>query len=121
MDERTARKKALIAIGAMHRAELLVARQSLQDAVRPEALKRSAMQHLAGTVSGVFGRTRAAVAGGTDLAGIVPLLGNGLSLLGGRSALLRLLLSSGALSAAASGIVAFLRRRKQPAARDATS
>jgi hypothetical protein len=112
MDARAIRKKELIARGALHRAELLVARQALRESAQPQALGLSLLRHLTGRLSGAAADAASFDPSRLDLATLLPLAANGLSLLRGRSGLIRLLWRSGALTALAVAGTAFLRRRQ---------
>lgn len=119
MLDRAARKKELIALGAMRRAELVVERESLRAAVQPQVLGRVAMQRVADAALGVASRKTGLPLAGIDVASVVPMVAAGISAFrkrGGQSepgGVSRVLVRGGALVGLAAGVVAYL-RRKQP-------
>lgn len=117
MDERSTRKKQLIAEGALHRAELLLAREALQDAIRPEALGRSTLRHLLNGVAGSFGRG-AHASSGFRLQAVLPLLMSALPMLKAGRQLFKGVLGIGTFASMAAGVAAFMRRKNKPASSD---
>lgn len=105
MNERCLRKKELIARGALQRAELMLARETVRAAAQPAALGRSLLQHLVARLSGKAGA-------GLDLAAVLPVALSAASALGRRRALPGLLTKGGAIAAAAAAALVFLRRRR---------
>jgi hypothetical protein len=108
MNERSIRKKQLIAEGALHRAELLLARDVLRDGMRPQALGRNLVD---GALAAV-GRKPMLGLAHLDLPTIVPLLLSGVSLLRRRKPLLKILLRGAAAAAAFAGLGAFIVARR---------
>lgn len=113
MLDRATRKKELVALGAMHRAELVVGREAVRAAAQPQVLGRAALQQVTGTVLGVASRKTGLDLSRLDYASILPLLAGIAPLLRGRGGLIRLLLKGGAVTGAVAGIVAYLRREKR--------
>ncbi|GIZ51731.1 hypothetical protein [Noviherbaspirillum aridicola] len=116
MHDRALRKKELLALGAMYRAELVAGREAIRAAAQPQALARAALQQVAGRVVGAAEQKTGLDLSRLDLATVLPLLAGGASLLRGRGGLVRLLLRGGALAGLATGALAFLRRRRGRAA-----
>lgn len=116
--DRADRKKYLIAQGAVHRAEILLAKQSMKqdihDRLQPTSLAGSTLQRVAlGAFSLIRNRN------GLDLQALLPLLTGVISFLAkrgpSRKALLRGVLTAGA----AAGIAAFLSKKKKSEAEGA--
>jgi len=111
MLDRVARKKELIALGAMHRAELVLDREAIRAAAQPQVLGRSTLQYVAAHLLGAVQTRTGLDLSRFDTATVLPLLATGASLLGGRASLLKLLMRAGPAAAVAAGAVALYRRR----------
>lgn len=113
MLDRAVRKKELIALGAMHRAELVLEREAIRAAAQPQVLGRSAAQYVAGRLFGAVQARTGLDLSRFDAATVLPLLATGASLLGDRTSLLKLLMRAGPAAALAAGAVALYRRRRK--------
>jgi hypothetical protein len=83
------RKKQLVAEGALHRAELFLAKDAIRSGMRPESLAHGAVQQLAATASAVL-RNRgigSLPVTGVQLQALLPLLMSGLSALAEKKSL----------------------------------
>ncbi len=103
------RKKQLIAQGAVHRAEFLLARQVTQDSLRPESLARSAIHQIVLTAAAMVSRRNLSGLPGVNLQTVLPLLMTGFSALSKRKGLRRYAL----LASVAAGVAALFARKKK--------
>lgn len=68
------RKKQLIAQGAVHRVEVLHAKQMTRAGLRPDSLARGALRQLAGVALAVAGKKTGIGLAGADAQTLLPLL-----------------------------------------------
>ncbi|MGH8807189.1 MAG: hypothetical protein ACREX0_04845 [Noviherbaspirillum sp.] len=113
---RADRKKQLIAQGALHRAEIVLAQRTTQASLHPDSLARSALRHLAFTAWSAF---RKGNIGGlpVDLPTLLPLVMSGISALSKTKPVVKKIVFGTAIACAATSAAVMFSRKKK-AARD---
>ena len=108
---RADRKKQLIAQGALHRAEIVLAQQAVHDSLHPDSLARSALRHLARGAASTFRKRKA---GGLpiDLPTMLPLLISGISALAKAKPRVKKGAFGIAIAVAAAGIAVMFSKKK---------
>lgn len=96
------RKKKLLADGALHRANILIARADISAGVQPGALTREAIGHFSGTARSLLIETARGVL--SNPARLSPLLMTGVSLLS-KKAIRKPLIYAGVAGGAIAGII----------------
>ncbi|WP_420474413.1 hypothetical protein [Noviherbaspirillum sp. ST9] len=107
------RKRQLIAQGAIYRAEILLAKQSAEDSLRPDTLARSVLHQAAGALIGAFRRGNIGGLPGVNLQTVLPLVMGTISALSKRKSLLKTIVRGAAVAGTAAGVVALMSRRKK--------
>lgn len=117
------RKRQLIAQGAVYRVELLLAKQTAEDGLRPDTLARSVLHQVAGALITAFRGGSIAGLPGVNLQTLVPIVMGGISALSKRKSLLKAIVRGTAVAGAAAGVVALVTRKKKarPQAADDTT
>ncbi|RJF97161.1 hypothetical protein D3871_00395 [Noviherbaspirillum saxi] len=110
----------MIAEGALHRAELLLAKDTVRTGLRPVSLARSAVQQLTATASTSLRNRGVGSVLGTDsnLHALLPLLMSGLSALAEKKSLRKAMLGATLLLGAAGIAAAAMARRNGSAHSD---
>lgn len=108
------RKRQLIAQGAVYRAEILLARQSAEDSLRPDTLARSVLHQAAGALIGAFRRGNIGGLPGVNLQTLLPIVMGAISALSKRKSLLKTVVRGAAVAGTAAGLVALVSRKKKP-------
>lgn len=116
---RADRKKQLIAQGALYRAQVMVARQFVQESLQPQVLARSALQQAALAVFSMIGKRHGMGLPALNLQTVLPLVTGAFSVLSKRKPLFKGVLRGALVAAAAAGVATLLLKKKK-AARDAT-
>lgn len=113
MLNRSDRKKHLIAQGAIYRAEVMLAKQAVQDGLRPETIARNAV-HQAMLVGLAALKTRN-IGGlpGINLQNLLPLAMSGVSALSKNKALVKVVLRGAVVAGSVAGVVRVLSKRKK--------
>jgi hypothetical protein len=108
---RADRKKQLIAQGALHRAEIVLAQQTTQDSLHPDSLARSALRHLALTAMSTF-RNRNAGGLPFDVQTVLPLVLSGISAFSKSKPLVKKIVFGAAIAGAATTLAVMFSRKK---------
>jgi hypothetical protein len=114
------RKKQLIAQGALHRAEIVMAKDSVRTGLRPDALARGAMQQLAISAYSAFRQQGSGSSAGLPIDRLqtaLPLLiaaVSGLSRFASRKSVLKTLLGSILAAGVTAAVTAAVSRKKSP-------
>jgi hypothetical protein len=104
------RKKQLIAQGALYRAEILVARENVEESLRPDSLARGMLNHAASTAVALFSNKTGAPAG-RNLQSILPLVMSGISVVSKKTGL-KPMLRGVLVAALTAGAAAFFARKE---------
>lgn len=112
MANRSDRKKQLIAQGAIYRAEAMLAKQVVQESLKPESMAKSAL-HQAMLIGMAALNTRN-IAGlpGMNLQRILPLLMGGMSALARNKPLVKTVLRGAAVAGSVAGLVRLFVKKK---------
>lgn len=111
----TDRKKQLIAQGAVHRAEILLAKQAARASLRPDALAHGALTHAAGIGLALFGKRGGKGAADMGVQALLPVLLSAVSALAKRKSL-RNPVAGALLAGAAAALAAYRATRKAASA-----
>jgi len=110
------RKKQLIAQGAVHRAEVLRAKQMTRAGLRPDSLARGALRQLAGVALEVVGKKTGIGLAGSGAQTLLPLLlSAGSALLRNKSSLRKPLLRGALIAGSVAAVVVFFSKKKKTA------
>lgn len=107
------RKRQLIAQGRIYRAEVMHAKEVVQEGLHPESMTRRIMSQVA--LAGLAAlRARSGIAlPGLNLGTALPLVLRGVSMLAKRKTLIKPLLKSTVVAGTVAGIIALLARGKK--------
>lgn len=114
MANRSDRKKQLIAQGAIYRAEAMLAKQAVQESLKPEAMAKSALHQA--MLIGMAALNARNIAGlpGINLQRILPLLMGGVSALSQNKPLVKTVLRGAAVAGSVAGLVRlFMKKNKR--------
>jgi hypothetical protein len=109
---RADRKKQLIAQGALHRAEIVLAQQTTQDSLHPDSLARNALRHLAFFALSTF-RKRNVSGFPVDIPTLLPLVMGGISALSKATPLVKKIAYGTAIASAAAGMAVMFSKKKK--------
>lgn len=106
------RKKSLIAQGAAFRAQVIHAKHGAHAGLRPDALAKGAIDHIAAAAIAAFKNGSAARIAGVNLPTVLPLLVTGISALSKRS-LLKPVMRAVAIAGVAGAVAMLVLKKKK--------
>jgi len=112
------RKKQLIAQGAVHRAEVLHAKQTMRAGLRPDSLARGALRQLAGVVLAVVGKKTGIGLAGAGAQTLLPLLLSAGSALLRNKSLRKPLLRGALIAGSVATAAVFFSKKKKASSED---
>lgn len=108
--KRADRKKQLIAQGALYRAEVMLAKHIVRDAVQPQALIGNTLPHIVFAALALF-RNR----NGTGLPAALPLVTGAVSALAKKKPLVKAVVRGALIAGVAAGVAMLVAKRKKAA------
>lgn len=117
------RKKELIAQSALHRAEIVMAKETVRSGLRPQALARGATEQLAINVYSVFRKQGGAALSAASLQTALPLLitaVSGLMKFKSKKSVLKIVMSSMLVAGVTTAVTAAVSRKKRFEAEEMT-
>lgn len=112
MANRSDRKKQLIAQGAIYRAEAMLAKQVVQENLKPESMAKNALHQV--MLIGMAALNSRNIAGlpGINLQRILPLLMGGMSALSHNKTLVKTVLRGAAIAGSVAGLARLFVKKK---------
>jgi hypothetical protein len=112
---RTTRKKLLVAQGALHRAEIMMAKQVTQECLHPGAISRKFPQFALFALAALRGHKSAESAGmpGMNLSTLLPALTAAIAALAKGKSVFKPVIRSIVMAGAFAGIATLIRKSKQ--------
>lgn len=112
MLNRSDRKKQLIAQGAIYRAEAMLAKQAVQESLKPESMAKSALHQAMRIGMAALNTRNIAGLPGINLQRILPLLMGGISALSQNKPLVKTVLRGAAVAGSVAGLVRLFMNKK---------
>lgn len=112
-------KKLLVAQGALHRAEMVMAKQTARESLRPGAISRKLPQFALFALAALRGHKGGGMPG-MSLPALLPALTAGIAALAKGKSVFKPVIRSIIVAGAVAGIASLITKNKQQAAPDAT-